>query len=140
MEHRNLKYNRHGTIDCEINHPRYGWIPFTASVADPDPSTAAIYAAIMEGGKPIAAYVEPPAPPEETPDRVTSRQFKMQLEKDGLLDSVEAWIAQQAKLVRIAYENSGSFVRTEPMMQSGFTALGFQSAQIDAFFKAAAKI
>lgn len=83
-------------------------------------------------------YVEPPPPP--IPDRVTSRQFKMQLAILGLKASVDGWIASQSELVRIAYENSGTFVRTEPMMQAGFTALGFTPEQIDAFFTAAAEI
>ena len=59
MEFRNPGYNVHGSIDCEINHPAFGWIPFTASVADPDPSTAHIYAAIMESEEPIAPYAPP---------------------------------------------------------------------------------
>ena len=29
MEFRNPAYNAYGTIDCEINHPDYGWIPHT---------------------------------------------------------------------------------------------------------------
>jgi hypothetical protein len=41
-------------------------------------------------------------------------------------------------LVQIAYENSGTFVRGEPMMQAGFIALGFTEQQIDEFFTAAA--
>ena len=35
MKTRNRKYNIHGTIDCEIEHPIHGWIPFTADPADP---------------------------------------------------------------------------------------------------------
>lgn len=62
MEFRNPHYNRQGSIDCEVNHPRFGWIPFTASHGDPDPSSAGIYAAIMEGEGPIAPY-EPGADP-----------------------------------------------------------------------------
>jgi len=85
--------------------------------------------------RPFTAEEEAAA--DRPPDRVTARQFKMQLEKDGLLSSVEAWVGQQEKLVQIAYENSGTFVRTEPMMQAGFAALGFRDEQIDAFFKAA---
>ena len=81
-----------------------------------------------------------PAPPAPVPDRVTSRQFKMQLAILGLKASVDAWIASQSELVQIAYENSGTFVRGEPMMQAGFTALGFTPEQIDAFFTAAAEI
>ena len=31
MELRNPKYNAYGTLDCEINHPVYGWVPHTIS-------------------------------------------------------------------------------------------------------------
>lgn len=27
----NAKYTKHGSIDCEIDHPQHGWIPFTAA-------------------------------------------------------------------------------------------------------------
>lgn len=79
------------------------------------------------------------APAPIVPDSVSARQFKLQLLTAGLLDQVEAWIATQDQAVQIAYANSGSFVRTEPMMQTGFAALGFTSEQIDAFFTAASK-
>ena len=83
-------------------------------------------------------YVEPPPPP--VPDRVTARQFKLQLLAAGLLGQVEAWIASQSQAVQIAYSNSGTFVRDEQMMQAGFAALGFTAEQIDAFFTAAAAL
>lgn len=79
-----------------------------------------------------------PDPP--TPDSVSSRQFRLQLLADDLIDDVEAWVATQARSVQISYESSGSFVRSEPMMQAGFAALGFTEAQGDAFFIAAAKL
>ncbi|MCO5083089.1 MAG: hypothetical protein M9955_15715 [Rhizobiaceae bacterium] len=86
-------------------------------------------------GVPVASVV---------PDRVTSRQFKLQLlaypaigEGETLLDDVEAWIATQSRAVQVAFANSGTFVRGEPMMQAGFAALGFDEAQVDAFFAAA---
>lgn len=85
-------------------------------------------------------WVQLPPDPEPVPDRVTARQFKLQLLAAGLLDQVEAWIASQSQAVQIAYANSGTFVRGEPMMQAGFAALGFTSEQIDAFFTAAAAI
>jgi hypothetical protein len=80
------------------------------------------------------------APPVVVPDRVTARQFKLQLLATGLLDSVEGWVATQSQAVQIAYENSGTFVRDEPMMAAGFVALGFTDQQIDAFFTAAAAL
>lgn len=85
----------------------------------------------------LAAYGLPgPLPP----GRVSARQFKMQLQIAGLKASVDGWIASQGALVQIAYENSGTFVRGEPMMQAGFAALGFTEQQIDEFFAAAADI
>jgi hypothetical protein len=77
---------------------------------------------------------------EPVPERVTSRQFKLQLLADDLIDSVEAWIATQSRDIQIAYESSGTFVKSEPMMQSGFAALGFTSEQIDNFFVEASKL
>ncbi len=89
-------------------------------------------------------YVQPPV---EVPDRVSARRFKLQMLEpiepgypDGIIDMVEAWIASQSRAVQISYEDSQEFVRTEPMMQAGFAALGFTEQQIDAFFTAAAAL
>lgn len=109
--------------------------------SDPYGLGPAVRAAIdqwIADGKPVLPYVEPPPAP--APDRVTARQFKLQLLSDGLLDQVEGWIATQSQAVQIAYANSGTFVRDEPMMQAGFAALGFTPEQIDAFFTAADKL
>lgn len=135
IEFRNPTYNGVGTIDVEINHPQHGWIPFTASPDDITEYGPAIYAQAIQGE--VAAYV-PPDP--VIPDRVTARQFKLQLLQAGLLASVEGWIATQSQAVQIVYANSGTFVRTEPMMAAGFAALGFTPEQVDAFFTAAAEI
>jgi len=64
MEYRNPIYNAFETIDCEINHPEYGWIPFTC---DPNDKGAVFStAALFEEMKPHAApYVPPPPPTEE---------------------------------------------------------------------------
>lgn len=34
MKAKNPKFTRHGDIDLEVEHPEYGWIPFTASSRD----------------------------------------------------------------------------------------------------------
>lgn len=84
----------------------------------------------------LASFLAAPLPV----TTVSARQFKLQLLAAGLLDQVDAWIASQSKAVQIAYEYSGSFVRTEPMMAAGFAAMGFTEEQIDAFFTAAAEL
>lgn len=38
MKYRNAEYNANGTIDAEIEHPKFGWIPCTLSRDDPDNS------------------------------------------------------------------------------------------------------
>jgi hypothetical protein len=58
-EARNASYiDADGNIDCEINHPEYGWIPYTLRDDDPDTTVdnAAVKAIL---GSNIAAYVPP---------------------------------------------------------------------------------
>ncbi|MBZ9698826.1 hypothetical protein LB544_27140 [Mesorhizobium sp. CO1-1-9] len=79
-------------------------------------------------------------PTMRVPVSVSARQFKLQLLAAGLLEQVTAWVASQSKAVQIAFEYSGTFVRAEPMMASGFAGLGFTPEQVDGFFTAAAKL
>ncbi|MBB3313629.1 hypothetical protein FHT78_005423 [Rhizobium sp. BK196] len=92
--------------------------------------------ALPEDDAEVQAFLHP------TPkvESVSSRQFKLQLLKQGLLDKVNGWVALQARDVQIAYEYSGTFVKDSPMMQTGFAAMGFTPQQIDAFFEAAAQL
>lgn len=52
-------------IDCEIEHPSFGWIPFTASPTDVELHGREIFAALAAG--PVADYV-PLEQPQETPE------------------------------------------------------------------------
>ncbi|KRB61597.1 hypothetical protein ASE04_21180 [Rhizobium sp. Root708] len=64
----------------------------------------------------------------------------MQLVITGIKPQVDAWISSQDEIVQVAYEYSGTFVKSEPMMQAGFVALGFTDQQRDDFFLAASKL
>ena len=44
-------------IDCEIEHPNFGWLPFTASPDDTEEHGRAIHAAALAMGP--APYVSP---------------------------------------------------------------------------------
>jgi len=57
LNFRTPKFNSDGTLDCEIEHPQFGWIPFTANPSDVEP----IGAEVFNAAKAYATeYVEPP--------------------------------------------------------------------------------
>jgi len=64
MNYRDPKYNADNTIDCEIEHPVYGWIPFTASPDDVEAHGRELFAQISQVGG-IAPYEPPPPPTDE---------------------------------------------------------------------------
>ena len=61
MNYRKPIYTENGSIDCEIEHPDYGWIPFTASPDDCEAHGRELFAHIKANDK-VAAYVPPPPP------------------------------------------------------------------------------
>ncbi len=59
IEYKNPRYNQHGTIDVDINHPVYGWIPFTASSNDVEPHGRQIFDDLKDEAAP---YTPPEVP------------------------------------------------------------------------------
>lgn len=82
----------------------------------------------------------PPAPQPTIPDRISRRQFRLQLIDEGLLTTVETWVATQNERTQAAYADSTSFLRSDAMLQAGFAALGFPAEHVDAFFIAASTL
>lgn len=56
---RNPVANPDGTIDCEIEHERFGWIPFTASAADVEPLGPVLHDAVTVSGQEVPNRVTP---------------------------------------------------------------------------------
>ena len=77
MNYRDPKYNADNTIDCEIEHPDYGWIPFTASPDDVEVHGRELFAQITQAGG-IAPY-EPPPPPTDEEFATAARAKRNQL-------------------------------------------------------------
>lgn len=95
MEIRNPAFNAWGTIDCEINHPAYGWIPFTADPNDVEQHGREIHAAALVMGP--AAYQPPPPPtPEQVAAALEAERAAMRLTFAQLLIGLvaEAWITE----------------------------------------------
>ena len=61
MNYRNAKYiNDSGWIDCEIQHPQFGWIPYTLNPADTDMTVnnGDLLEAMAKKGD-VSAYIPP---------------------------------------------------------------------------------
>lgn len=56
MEYRNPVYTEAGTINVEIDHPDFGWIPFTADPNDPEPHGRQMFEDLKDEAAP---YVPP---------------------------------------------------------------------------------
>ena len=57
MNIRNARHAASGAIDCEYEHPKFGWIPFTASAADVEQLGRDIHALALLGA--VAARPDP---------------------------------------------------------------------------------
>lgn len=80
-----------GSINVEIEHLSYGWIPFTASPNDVEELGRSVYEEVVRSGTPIAA-AEPSA--DADLPALTAQQFEWLLASTGLDD---AWDATQAR-------------------------------------------
>ena len=82
MEYRNPQRTAGEAIDCEINHPVYGWIPFTADPNDvgAEFDVAALHAALAADPNTLAYVAPPPPPPSPAPtvDELMSKLAEIQ--------------------------------------------------------------
>jgi len=83
MNYRNPVFAASGAIDCEIEHPVYGWIPFTC---DPNDTGAEFdTATLFEEMKPHAApFVPEPVAPPTREEQEAKRQAAYTAEADPL--------------------------------------------------------
>lgn len=92
MKARNAQYNEFGGIDCEIEHPAHGWIPFTASPDDPEKHGRDIFHALKDK----AAPYEAPPPPDPAEALAAEREAMVVPMADFLVILAEAdWITEE---------------------------------------------
>lgn len=132
----------HTAIDLDVLFEEFqvtiGLVRFTAASDGAEVHNTELWTKANAGDYgPIAEYG---VPPEAAPDRVSANQFGKQLVIAGIFNQVQAWVAQQDTATQWSFNRSATFVRTDPMMQSGFAELGFTVEQIDEFFLAASKL
>ena len=95
MEIRNPTFTPDGRIDCEIEHPEFGWIPFTADSNDVEPHGREIYTLAL--AKKPAPYVAPPAYVPTKEEQEAKRQAAYTAEADPLFFKWQAGEATEAE-------------------------------------------
>lgn len=140
MNFRNAKYNEDGSVDVEMEHPEYGWIPFTASPDDVEAHGREIYQAAIAGDfGPVAEYIPPPEPTYEEKlaaaresASLTRREFFLGLDAMGIYDTVMS--AALPRVAQIELDTATSFDRNWPTLVDMATQLGFTDADLDTLF------
>lgn len=113
MNYRHPQFNAFGVIDCEIEHPQYGWIPFTC---DPDDTGAQFdTAALFAEMKPHAAPYVPPT--QQELEAIAAAEIRA--ERDRLLDASDWTQAADAPVDQAAWATYRQALRDVPQ-QAGF--------------------
>lgn len=142
MNFRNAVFNRHGTVDMEIEHPIFGWIPFTASPDDPEEHGRELYEAVKATAAP---YVAPPLPtPEEARaamPALTSRQFwlaavSIGVTKETVAATVDGLTISDADKawMKVELMEATEFERLHPAVVDLAVALNIPPEQLDALW------
>ena len=113
-------------IDCEIEHPEFGWIPTTTNPEDPE--TQQLYARIMAGEAGIIAPAVEPDPAvllsqereRMNPSRLQCRLAMLEL---GVLEEAESAVAQADQVTREAWAAAQYFRRLSPLVIAMIAAL-----------------
>lgn len=115
MNYRNAKRLANGWIDCEIEHPELGWIPFTANPNDTGArfDVAALWAQ-MDADPATADYVPP------SQDEVdAAAAAKVRADRDALLAASDWTQMPDAPVDRDAWAAYRQALRDVPQ-QAGF--------------------
>ncbi|APL99502.1 tail fiber protein [Aquamicrobium phage P14] len=102
FECKNLVYSsQDGTlIDLEVNHPDFGWVPFTASPDDSEEHGRAIYAAAVAGEfGPVAPYDGPSS------EEIAAQTARAQ--RDQLLVELDGYVSNPLRWASLAQEQQG---------------------------------
>lgn len=130
-------------IDCEIDHPIYGWLPFTARDATGDHEVQAVWDALTSSGTPIPNAVDDPVrmlATERARMKCSRFQARAALHIAGLLSSADTAVAAAPVLTQIAWADAQEFQRASPTIAALAPALGLTEFDIDDLFRAAMQI
>lgn len=170
MNYRNAKHIADGRIDCEIEHPTYGWIPFTCNPTDTGAAfdVVALYD-LMAADPETTAYV-PPTQEEldaaataaleaaRASMTLTFAELMIGLVTEAWITEVEgeAWLAGtlpfavltvidglpegQRFAAKARALRPSEVLRADPLVIAMGTAAGKTAEQIDQFFQTYAQV
>ena len=134
---RGARYNKFGTIDCEVYHDVYGWIPYTASPDDSEEFCRNVYHEASLGN--VSPYVA-----DEfilsIPQSVSRFQARAALMDAGVLADVELAVGEMGPLEQLAWAEATEWRRDSPTIAAVADALELTSEQVDQLFISASKI
>jgi len=144
MHYRNPTWSAEDAIDIELEHPEYGWIPFTCTPRDNLEFGRLLYDEILASGVYIAPKPERD-PIEELQEsregtQVTAFQAKAMLLQAGYWEDVSAHLADADPVTQLAWETAQEFERLSPTILELAGALGISDTELDDLFKFAATI
>jgi len=144
MEIRNPIYLADGRINCEVNLPDIGWVPYTASADDIEPMCRDIHAAAVEmvPAPFVPALVDPVA------DLAVARasmalsrlQIMSALHMAGLLDAANAAAAAADFTTNLVWTQGQVFSRSSTVITQIATALTLSDTALDDLFRAGAAL
>lgn len=147
---RNAKYidENHIRLDCEVHHPEFGWIPFTADPEDPEEFGRLVHAEAIKGDVQPYTPPSPPTPEEkrEAMPPLTRRQLRLGLLQNGIstttveaaIDAIPDEVEREA--AKIEWEDASQYLRTHPLIEQIGVSIGLTPEQIDAMWEAAAEL
>ena len=149
LVYRKAKHISDGRIDCEIEHPMHGWIPYTLDPADTDTTVDndELLAAMTEADD-VEAYI-PPTPPTAEEELATEREGMSCTRQQGKIALGEAaWLSLVAISeapdmpwgLRVAIEDTTVWRRTNGDMQALIWAMNLTETEADDLFRLAATL
>ena len=151
MNYRNAKYIGDDRIDCEIEHPSYGWIPFTCDRNDAGAllDVVSLYDAMMADPN-TAAYTPAPV---SVPASISFAQLLIGLVAEGFITEAEgeAWLAgtlpaavllvidglpaDQRFAAKVRAIRPSEVLRSDPLVAAMNVAAGKTDEELDQFFR-----
>ena len=122
MNYRNAKRLANGWIDCEIEHPNFGWIPFTC---DPSDTGAQFDAAALHAQMDADPATAPYVPPTQE-EILAAAAFRAKAKRADLLaQNVDPYVMNALRWADLSAEQQGEIAAYRRALlditdQSGF--------------------